>query len=358
MNWLNTLFYVRRSSKLLSFNRLFTTSIFILLLYTINANPSLAGQPHWLDEIEQHYLAGNWTMIETILNANQPVNDLERAGHYYYRARIALESEEIIPLLEEAVNIAPDLIYGQRALVELANLYSLERNYNKSLDYLLQLSPQLISERDYLLASVYLKMERYPEAIRAAQDFIAITKDSIKRELAYMIIVEAYLLNNQFNLALMNLETMRNQDFIKNHHASVDYKEAYCLEMIGERTRAVNKYNQVITGYPYSEYAFRAEKRLYEVLLTTPEYKSTEVTTPSALNYYVQVNAFSVERNANSHSEHLRGLGFENRIIKTIRADQTMYLVAVGPFGTEEAARSMQQDIKNNLNLDSFIIRH
>ena len=351
-------FYVKRSFRMLSTRKLSITILLILLLYSFNATPSQTGQSHWLDEIEQHYLVGNWTMIETILNANQPENRLERAGHYYYKARIALQSEEIIPLLEEAVNIAPDLIYGQRALIELANLFSLERDYRMSLDYLLQVSPQMISERDYLLASVYLKMEMYPEAIRSAQDFIAITKDSVKRELAYLIIVEAYLLNNQFNLALMNLETMRNQDYIRNHHASVDFKEAYCLEMIGEKTRAVSKYNRVITGYPYSEYSFRAEQRLYEVLLTTPDYNETENTIPTGLNYYVQVNAFSVERNATSHSEHLRGLGFDNRVIKTVRADQTMYLVAVGPFNSETDARSMQQNIKNNLNMDSFIIRH
>lgn len=340
----------------------------------------LSAQLHWLDELEENYLTGNWNNIELLLDESRPINTIERAGHSFYRAKITLEQDEIIRLLENTIRLSPDSMYGQRALVKLANISLLERNYQDSYDHLKRLNPQIISDRDYLLASVYLKLDKYPEAIRAAQDFIKITKDHVKRELSYLQIIEAYLLNEQFHQALLTLETMKEQDYIVNLASLVDYKEAYCLEKTGQHSEAIEKYKYVITQYPYTEDAFQAERRLYDMLIYNsekvsysdlipirphierqdrtymPEIKEDRVGTQE--EHYVQVNAFADLNNAISHSEYLRNLGYENIVFSKIVFEQKVHVVAVGPFQNLEAAKSVQRDIKDNLNLDSFLIRY
>lgn len=335
---------------------------------------------HWLHLLEQHYLAGNWTEIEIILNNNTPVNNVEKTGHYLYRAKIAVEQKEISGYLEEAVRLSSDIMYGQRALVKLANIAQLERNYQKSLSYLLRVKTQMISDRDYLLSSVYLKLENYPEAIGAAQDFIKITKDTVKRELSYLQIVEAFILNKQYQQALSTLETMVSRNYVVNHHSIVDFKEGYCLEQMGKIAEAIEKYKYVITQYPYSEFAFRAERRLYDLTIETAEKvdyaslsvigsqperldrtsvaTSADIPTGTGDNFYVQVNAFAEQVNAASHSQYLRNLGYDNIIFSKTVLDQKLYVVAIGPFPVRKDASAKQVEIKNKLNMDSFIIKY
>lgn len=364
----------RRSNKLT-----FSAVILIILITLIPFSSASAEPMHWLDEIEEQYLLGNWDVIANILQNNTPHSRIERAGYHFYRGKISLEKDEMISALEESARIAPESMYGQRALTKLANISLLERDYNQSLIYLLRVDPQMILDRDYLLSSVYLKLERYPEAIRAAQYFIKITKDSIKRELSYLQIVEAYLLNRQYHQALLTLETMRNQNYIVNQAAIIDFKEGYCYENTNLMSEAIEKYKSVIINYPYTEHAFQAEKRLSDISITNggikpvdiytlerlpainnnrPTERPPDITDPRSEFFYIQVNAFIEEKNASSHSSYLRNLGYDNIVFPKVVSNQQLYVVAVGPFPSRDAAAFKQTELKNNLNLDSFIIRY
>ena len=354
---------------------MFKLVIIAIFVCSLLSNIAYADPMHWLDEIEQLYYSGNCSAIEHVLQSNTPNTNIERAGHLYYTAKMAIHKEEIVGLLEQAIRMAPDSIYGQRSLTDLANISLLERDYNRSLNYLLQVNPQMISDRDYLLSSVYLRLERYPDAIRAAQDFIKITKDNVKRELSYFQIIEAYIQNEQYHQALLTLETMKNQNYVVNYPAIVDYKEGFCYEMTGQVNQAVDKYKSVIINYPYTEFAFRAERRLsdisihhidgdlYPPITTTQPERPLILTPPGTPTdhteyYYVQVNAFSEEKNATAHSEYLRNLGYSNIVFSKEVYDRQLFVVAVGPFENQDAARSKQTDIKSRLNLESFIIKY
>ncbi len=356
-------------------SNMFKVWIIAIIASSLLSNIAFADPIHWLDEIEQLYFTGNWSVIEHVLQSQTPTTNIERAGHLYYTAKIAIHKDEIVELLNQTIRLAPNSIYGQRALTDLANILLLERDYNGSLNYLLQVDPQMISDRDYLLSSVYLKLKRYPDAIRAAQDFIKITKDNVKRELSYFQIIEAYILNEQYHQALLTLETMKNQNYVVNYPAVVDYKEGYCYEMTGQINQSVDKYKSVIINYPYTEYAFQAERRLSDISLhhidsdlyppiTVNQPERPLILTPSVTPsdhteyYYVQVNAFSEEKNATAHSEYLLNLGYSNIVFSKVVYDRQLFVVAVGPFEDQDIARSRQNDIKSRLNLESFIIKY
>jgi len=353
--------------------------LLVAFIYLAGISYLFADPMHWLDEIEQQYLLGNWDIIEQLLNNNIPINNIERAGYHFYRAKISLEKQDIVASFEQTIQFSPNSMYGQRALTKLANIALLERDYNQSLSYLNRIDPQMISDRDYLLSSVYLKLERYPDAIRAAQDFIKITQDSVKRELAYLQIVEAYILNKKYNQALLTLQTMRSQNYIVNQAAVIEFKEGYCYEHTNQMPEAIDKYKAVIINYPYTEHAFQAERRLGDISLNNGGIDRTDIYTleplpriiepdvtevpydipePSGEFYYIQVNAFVEQRNASSHSAYLRNLGYDNIIFTKIVSSQQLYVVAVGPFPSRDAAAFKQTEIRNNLNLDSFIIKH
>jgi len=327
-----------------------------------------------IEKVSQLYAAGKITELSQAFETLNPAINEEMATKLYFQGKIAIEFAELNQHYQKLTDEYAHTEYGQKGLFELAKIALLERQYHKSKEYLLKITPHT-SERDLLLSTTYLKMALFPEAIAAAVDYLNGGDEDAKKELAYLNIVEAYISNNQHPQALKMLEEMREKNIVVNCGALITFKEGYCLESCDEIKEAVGKYRQVITHYPYTEQSYQAEKRLYDLTIAD-KIKASELVvisqqaeddsepedellpSPKEEAYYVQVNAFSDISNAQNHSQHMKRYGFDNIVIPKTVLDSKLYAVAVGPFKDRQDAVQSQKEIKERLNLDSIIIKH
>ena len=322
------------------------------------------------------YQMGEVEALRSLLEQSEPTGAEEKSAKLYYQARISVDRDAMIGFLEELVTTFSHTTYGQKSILEISKLSLLERDYNRSLHFLSQGNNFDNPEIDFLLAKTYLKIGRYQDAIQAAQNYITKTKNREKRENAYLLIVDAYINSGQYLLALRTLETMNTKDYLVHYKALARYKVAYCHEMLGDSKLAIDEYKSVIVHFPYTEYSFLSEKRLYDLTVATAgriDYSNllpsesqyadrtyVDTTHPDTDEefYYIQVSAFANRENAETYSQHLKQQQFSNIVFSKPVGAQTFHVVAVGPFRDRDDARAKQQDIKRNLNVDSFIIRH
>ncbi|MCB5230313.1 MAG: tetratricopeptide repeat protein, partial [Candidatus Cloacimonas sp.] len=360
-------FYASKSSEL---DKIILTTLIISLIL-LSAQLSFAESTEWISQIESLYATGNQGGLIEMLNNYEPSVNSEKAAQLYYQAKLADEKNKMMPILKELTKRYPNEIYGQKGLLELANIALLERNYDESLSALQKLDKKVIADKEFHLSVVYLKQGKHKEAISSAQSYIKSSKDKIKKELAYLQIAEAYILSEQYRLAKMTLESMKSSDKNIVHRAMVDYKIAYCLEYLEDVSEAIAKYRQVIAQYPFTEYCAYSERRLYNLLLegskdvkysdlssvncTTEDLEISNVTDliiatqPEKISgqYYLQVNAFSNADNAREHSKYLNSFNFTNIVFTKTVNDKDFSVVAVGPFEGLEEAKTTQDMLKN-----------
>jgi tetratricopeptide (TPR) repeat protein len=332
----------------------------------------------WIVRLQESYREGDIASLRSMLENHTPVGDEELAAYNFYQSRLSLTRKEITSSLTIAKEDYPETFYGQKSILELAKISMLERNYQQSLEYLKGVDSSILPENDFYLAKAYLKTQRFQDAIKSAQEYITRIQDEEKKEIAYLLIVEAYIENGQYQLALKTLDSMRVNDYIVSSSALVKYKTGYCQEMLDRNREAIESYKTVIVQHPYTEYSFQAEKRLYDLTVasaTKIDYSDlipteTELvdraqpTTPKVPQadgtekIYIQVSAFTSQENALSYSQHLQDQQYENIVFTKPVGNQIYHVVAIGPLTSREAARAMQAEVKRNLNVDSFIILH
>ncbi len=327
-----------------------------------------------IDELESAFHQDNIEKLEHLLDGFNPVGETEKSAYLYYRAQIGITKDVIERNFLKIIKKHPDTHYAQECLLKMARIAILERNYQQAKDYLLKVSPDII-DRELMLASVYLQLGQFNQATSSAYSFINTSDDQKSVETAYMYIVEAHIRSREYDKAMELLQEMRQKNYTKYTGALITFKQGYCLEMKDEIVAAVSKYQNVLTHYPYTDQSYQAEKRLFDLTiadridtseLTTPlpslplstSQRSQENSQIQKEHFYAQVNAFSVMDNARNHSIHLERSGFNNIVIPRIVDGREFYAVAVGPFESRSEVVLTQRKLKEQLDLNSFIIKH
>jgi hypothetical protein len=73
--------------------------------------------------------------------------------------------------------------------------------------------------------------------------------------------------------------------------------------------------------------------------------------------FLVQIGAYRDKGTAESYRKKMEKSGFQARTIKgTGKSNETLYKVLVGPFPDKEGARKARRRIKNEMNMDTFLV--
>lgn len=366
-------FYCRSRPSVKRYNALLIQVFLALIICVVSVN--LIGSEAVnisIDELKAALEQDDIEIIENLLDRFKPADNAERSAYHYYRAKTAMSKDEISTNFQMAVRSYPQSLYAQKSLLELSQIAILEREYRTAKEYLLRVNPDIIT-RELLLASVYLHLRLFPKAIASAGSFINNSDDQKMTERAYIYIVEAQIRSGEYQRAMNTLAEMREENNVQYMAALATFKEGYCLEMMDNIAAAAARYQSVLTHYPYTEQSYQAEKRLFE-LTVADRIDTSELTTPlpgyiptdrereqvqeKKEYYFAQVNAFSVRDNAVDHSRHLDSSGFNNIVIPRVVEGREFYAVAVGPFATRAEVDRARTRLKEELNLESFIIRH
>lgn len=270
----------------------------------------------------------------------------------------------------------PNTFYGQSALLDLARIELLERNYDQAISYFKKIYHPEITDKEYWLAKCYLLKGDPDSAIISAQNFIYTSNDKDKVEISYFTIAEAYIEKGLFVKALNTLEYLRNSDTIENNIPLLHYKIGYCNEKLGNYEKALNSYKKLKLDFPYHEYTYMAEDRIYDlksndqidielkdVLINETDEPDTEetptpATTPSDQpGRYLQVGAFSKEANARKLAEEIRSKYDQNYIVfpKTSNNNK-LFVAAFGPFDDSNSLKKAKEKLAG-FGYNSFEIK-
>lgn len=300
--------------------------------------------------------------------SSQIAND-QHLKEIYDNARA--EENDFIGSYELLANEHTDSYYGQLALLELAKINILKRNYEEAVEYLKKIHLAEIRIKQYWLAKAYLKSHKYQLSIISAQIFIAESNDFDKIEIAYFIIAEGYIEQKMFQRAYNTLETLRTSKYIKNNIPLLHFKMGYCKEFLGKYEDALIHYKNLRQNYPYHKYSYIAEDRIYNMrsgnkidmdVTKINFYRSIEpeeeskAATGRDLKIYVQIGAFGSKENAEKLGKKIARLKYKYIIFPKIKNNNKLYVVAVGPFKKGEKLKNAIKKLEEN-DFKTYVIK-
>ncbi len=296
-------------------------------------------------------------------------NDIE-LKQLFEKAKESNEQSKFIPIYENLSANYPDSYYGQLALLELAKIYVLERQYSNAIKSLKMIHHQDIADKQYWLAKAYLKEDKLQLAVVSAQIFISESDDNDKIENAYFIIAEAYIQQNMYKRAFNTLETLRTSKYINNNIPLLHFKMGNCKEFMGKFEDALICYKKLKKDFPYHQYSYLAEDRLFEMksdnkinvsLSNINSYRQnepkqeTEVAT-GEYKVYLQVGAFSSEERAIKLGKKVKQIGYDFIIFSKTKDNNELFVVAAGPFEKDKKLKEAMKKLEKN-DLKSYVIK-
>jgi len=271
---------------------------------------------------------------------------------------------------EEIFMGAPDTFQGQSALLDLAKIELLERNYDQALKYFKKIFHPEIPTKEYWMAKCYLSSGDTDSAIIAAQNYVYTSSDKDKIESSYFIIAEAYIEKGLFTKALNTLNYLRNSDNIQNNIPLLHYKIGYCNEKLGNYDTALTHYKKLKLDFPYHEYTYLAEDRIYqmnsdkkidvdlkEIMINEDPVKEPIADKDDEGNKYLQVGAFSKQGNADKHGKDISKTFSGNYIVFPKKSNnKTLYITAFGPYNSDKQLNKAKSELEKN-GYNSFMIQ-
>ncbi len=296
-------------------------------------------------------------------------NDTE-LKQLFEKAKASNEQSNFMPIYEDLSANHTDSYYGQLALMELAKIYILERKYSNAIKSLKMIHHQDIADKQYWLAKAYLKEDKLQLAIVSAQIFISESDDNDKIENAYFIIAEAYIQQNMYKRAFNTLETLRTSKYINNNIPLLHFKMGNCKELMGKYEDALICYKKLKKDFPYHQYSYLAEDRLFELknddkinvsLSNINSYRQdepkqeTEAAT-GEYKVYLQVGAFSSEENAVKLGKKVKQIGYDFIVFSKIKDNDQLFVVAAGPFEKDKKLKEAMKKLEKN-DMKPYVIK-
>jgi len=246
----------------------------------------------------------------------------------------------------------PNSFSGQSALLDLGKIELLERNYDQALHYFKKIFHNDITVKEYWIAKCYLLKGEPDSAIISAQNYIYSALDNNKIETSYFIIAEAYIDKGLFTKALNTLNYLKNSENIQNNIPLLHYKMGFCNEKLGNYEKALTYYKKLKLDFPYHEYTYLAEDRIYklssenkieidlkDVLINDNEKvpDDSDNLPDKEMKKFLQVGAFSKKKNAEKHAEDINKSFTGSYIVFEKDSNgKTLFIVAFGPYETSK----------------------
>ncbi|MCF7858549.1 MAG: SPOR domain-containing protein [Candidatus Cloacimonetes bacterium] len=281
----------------------------------------------------------------------------------YNAAKKEIDTIKMKQILEGVYQEDNSSLYGQQSLFELAKLAYFERDFKSSISKLKKIYHENITDKQYWLAKAYLKIGKNQLAIVSSQIYIAESDDRAKIENAYFLIADAYLQQNMYKRAYNTLESLRTSKYINNNIALLHYTMGICKEKQGKYTQALMFYKKLKQDFPYDQYCYLADDRIYNLgkekkleldpLDITSFRKNdieddTKAATGEDLKIYLQVGAFSSEASARQYGEKIKVVGYNHIVFSKIKDSSKLYVVAAGPFDEKDDLKEIMQKLRAN----------
>jgi len=287
-----------------------------------------------------------------------------KAEIYYLLGQCASNANDATHYYKQVLNI-PENDYQDRALIHLAKISLTHQDWNRAIEYSDKLLTKTFSlyysDALFIRAQAHFCNEKYFPAITSYKEFINISLDSSRRELAYLNCGTAYYKLQQYSKAIEQFKQLQTENPSTNFNPYLLYMLGLCSEKKEEYSEAITYYKKLTNDYPYSQYTPLAEQQIV-LLIEQGHYSSSLTSLPQIeelLNkkFIVQLAAFDTSTQAYKSKDEFEDQGISGIFIFTKSVDgKIYYALGLGPYSTEDEAQFKQLKLKD-MGISSFIYK-
>ncbi|HEX38178.1 MAG TPA: outer membrane protein assembly factor BamD [Candidatus Cloacimonetes bacterium] len=335
-------------------------SILLVLAWTLTLSAqSLSKVYRYIDD--ENFAEATILLKEHLNSCTDPKIQAEI---YYLLGQCADNANDAVHNYKKVLNI-PDNNYYDRALIHLAKIAMTHQDWLKAKEYSDKLLSKTFSlyysDALFINAQAHFCNNEYFPSITAFKEFINISLDSSRRELAYLNCGTAYYELQQYSKAIDQLKQLQTDNPTTNFMPYVLYMLGLCYEKKEDYKEAINYYKKLTNDYPYSQYTPLAEQQIVS-LIELGYYSSSLTTLPQIeelLNkkFIVQLAAFDSSTQAYKSKDEFEGLGISGVFIFTKSVNgKIYYALGLGPYSTEDEAQFKKLKLKDQ-GISSFIYK-
>ncbi len=340
--------------------------------------------------LETLYQQGELGELSSQLYKTAAKNDEERALQTYLSAMLKQGRDEILILLQQAIDRYPSTHYGQLGMLELAKLHILERQIPPAETLLQKIRSADLPQRHYWLAQCAQYKDDHSATIAHGENYLKADPAGKLAEDTHYLIASAYRSQNKFYSGIATLEKLRALPGQPKNKQYFHYLLGRLHQLNGNAAEALLNFKSGFEQNRKSQLAFEIEDRLFELkrqygpaidlsflypytALDLPELvqmpdpselpplAEADQNAPARLDnkpsgLFVQAGRFGSEANAGKLTSRIRGLNlkasyFEDRANKTVP-----WVVVSGPYSSQSEADSARRILQSN-SIDCFTNR-
>ena len=340
--------------------------------------------------LETLYQQGELGELSSQLYKTAAKNDEERALQTYLSAMLKQGRDEILILLQQAIDRYPSTHYGQLGMLELAKLHILERQIPPAETLLQKIRSADLPQRHYWLAQCAQYKDDHSATIAHGENYLKADPAGKLAEDTHYLIASAYRSQNKFYSGIATLEKLRALPGQPKNKQNFQYLMGRLHQLNGNAAEALLNFKSGFEQNRKSQLAFEIEDRLFElkrqygpaidlsflypytelelpelvpepVLEPLPAQAEVDPNAPARLEakpsgIHVQAGRFGKEENAGSRTAELRALKvkanyFEDKGNKTVP-----WVVVSGPYPSQSEADCVARLLRAN-SIDCFITR-
>ncbi|MFA7543364.1 MAG: SPOR domain-containing protein [Candidatus Cloacimonadaceae bacterium] len=353
-----------------------------------------------LKQLENRYQRGFINEVADQLPKLKPANDDERAFVSFYAALLKKDKDEAFNLHKRLAERFPNTLHGQRALLEIAKIQILDRDFTAARNSLRQISSPELPERMYWLGLAALGLDEFSVAIANSENYLRLLPSGEYLENAHYLIVDSYIEQKKYINAINTLNKLgKNQDIDQQYLA---FKLGLCYEYQENYSEALSYYRRAYELDRYSQVAYQVEEHIFAmrakrssldisflypfipleiaetdslpsiieekppILPSLPfemPQPQASTTQPLKLNakpktgHWLQCGRFGVESNAERRSKAIRELGIPAQYYEETQQGKKSWVVLAGTFTHKDEANQAKETLAKS-DISSFTVKY
>ncbi len=261
----------------------------------------------------------------------------------YHYTQLLVNGNKVIQSLKMIAKKYPNFPELDGVLDQLASLYYIMGDYDKSYFYYKQILKRFTRSpyRDkagYYMIKILLLQKDYPKVVSMAKSFLPALRKGIYHKGIILSVGRAYFMDQEYKKALSLYKKFMKHYPRTKFTPRVLYRMAQCYTKLNKSQRSRQYLNRLVHNYPHSLEKEYAKNKLNYRPNRSKSHKYRQTQYQSRKGYILQIGVFSAHQNALKLKNKVEDLGQPSYIMTYKSKGRTYFKTIAGPFKTKKKA--------------------